>query len=263
MNIKEYTELYKKLTTYEDIKTLSYEYHINEELLFIIYTQRVTREATRRYYKIKAQVPYLLREWKNGKSLLKISLEIHFPPVLTSYLILLHDNVPRKEFWKWLRTPEDIPNKRLANELKEVSTKDMVYSPIGMELQRKRGKQGEALLFSWLDQHNFEYEIEKELKSKHKKTPDVLFKKDEIINGLSVRWIESKANFGDPVEIKRNYIKQLLPYKKMFGNGIVVYWFDYVEEAANFDGIYIKDSTFFNVNISDFYSKTYHNKENI
>jgi len=60
-----------------------------------------------------------------------------------------------------------------------------------------------------------------------------------------VSWIESKANFGDVVEMKKNISKQLLPYVKLFGKGIVVYWFGYVTDVEPPDGITVVDARFF------------------
>ena len=65
----------------------------------------------------------------------------------------------------------------------------------------------------------------------------VLFMKQEVVNGLKVSWIESKANFGDIVEMKKNLSKQLVPYVKLFGKGIVVYWFGYVTDVDVPEGI--------------------------
>ncbi len=232
---------------YDDIKRVSKWLNIDEELLFVIYTQRVTRDATKRYHIIKNYIQRLQMEWKNGKSLVKIAKEWRYPPVLMSFLIMTENYVNRKQFWKWVNDPESIEENRLKSELKEAINNDLIYSPYGMELQTKRGKMGEAMLFKWLDSHNIKYETEYDIKHKLQKTPDVLFKKVEHINGLNVRWIESKANFGDYVELKRNYKKQLKPYREMFGEGIVVYWLGYIDDInLDKEGIYVKNKNFFN-----------------
>src|SRR3989442_14074805 len=50
------------------------------------------------------------------------------------------------------------------------------------------------------------------------------------MNGSRKYWIESKATFGDPYEIRRHLRKQLQPYSDLFGDGAVVYWFGHVDD---------------------------------
>jgi hypothetical protein len=45
------------------------------------------------------------------------------------------------------------------------------------------------------------------------------------------------------VEINKNVRKQLEPYNELFGEGLVVYWFGFVDEIENPEGIYITDSS--------------------
>ena len=78
------------------------------------------------------------------------------------------------------------------------------------------------------------------------KTPDILFKKENIdINGHIVNWIESKSNFGSPPEFRQNYRKQLSNYTELYGHGIVVYWYGYVEGINNDDSITVVEKEFF------------------
>lgn len=44
-----YQRLYDALVTYEDVHRIAHEEHRDEELLFVIHTHRVTRDATRRF----------------------------------------------------------------------------------------------------------------------------------------------------------------------------------------------------------------------
>lgn len=44
-----------------------------------------------------------------------------------------------------------------------------------------------------------------------------------------VNWIDSKAMFGDPITHKKNS-EQYLGYINRFGPGLVIYWFDFLEE---------------------------------
>jgi hypothetical protein len=156
--------------------------------------------------------------------------------------------VPRKIFWKDVRCPQEIRDQRLRKEIMDAIKIDIIYSPRGEEIQRERGHLGERRLFEWLDRRNISYMTErdlKKLKGQYTKTPDVLFMHPQIIGGKKVSWIESKANFGDVVEIRRNLRKQLIPYVKLFGHGYVVYWFGYVTDIAPPEGITLVDGAFF------------------
>jgi hypothetical protein len=65
---------------------------------------------------------------------------------------------------------------------------------------------------------------------------------------MDVNWIESKASFGDFIEIKRTMKRQLIPYTELFGSGAVVYWFGFLDGVRPYDGIEILDNSFFEIN---------------
>ncbi|HEV2428246.1 MAG TPA: TPD domain-containing protein, partial [Thermoplasmata archaeon] len=62
-----------------------------------------------------------------------------------------------------------------------------------------------------------------------------------VFFGQKIAWIESKANFGDDVELKKNLRRQLGPYTELFGEGAVVYWYGYVDNADSPPGILLWD----------------------
>jgi len=247
MNQDQYRKIASELNLPEDIRKVSLDYGIEEELALIIYTQRVTRDATSRFYVVKNQISRLGAQYEKGTSLLELARRQGFPPVLLGYLLFLYKGMPRKQFWQNVRCPEAIRDARLRREIKAAVDNDMIYSPRGEEVQRERGHKGEHWLFDWLDRRQIKYMTENDLKKlrDHSKTPDVLFMKPEPIKGRKISWIESKANFGDIVEIKRNLKKQLIPYVKLFGAGIVVYWFGYVSDIEPPEGITLVDANFF------------------
>ena len=104
---------------------------------------------------------------------------------------------------------------------------------------------GEKRLCDWLDRQNLEYQTEDELKGNYQKTPDALLKETIRTNGMNVKWIESKASFGDEIEIRRNTKKQLKAYTEIFGQGIVVYWFGNVDDFEPVKGVRVVDAKFF------------------
>jgi hypothetical protein len=248
MDQEEYRRISNRLNRVMDIANVAAEAGIDEELAFIIYTQRITRDATKRFYPVKNQIQRICTQYDHGAGLVELAERAGFPPVLLAYLLFLHKGMPRKVFWKNVRCPGEIRDHRLRKEIVAAIEADIIYSPRGEEIQRERGHLGERRLFEWLDRRGIRYMTEKDLKKfkeQYTKTPDVLFMRPLVIDGKKVSWIESKANFGDIVEIRRNLRKQLIPYVKLFGQGIVVYWFGYVSDIKPPEGITLVDGGFF------------------
>ena len=245
MKKSEYKRLYDELNMPEDVDRLAKETSLDRELLLVLYTQKTVRLATKRFYKVKHRAKSLLKKWNEGRSFLSLSRELKFPPILTSYLILLENNISRKKFWDLVKNPESIKDSRLRKEIIEVIKRDIVYSPDGNEMQYERGKRGEKRLCDWLDKQRLRYETEEELKGQHSKTPDALLAKPLITNGMRIRWIESKASFGDEIEIHRNTKRQLRAYTELFGQGMVVYWFGFIDGVHPPKNVLVVDGSFF------------------
>jgi hypothetical protein len=230
MKYDEYQDLFRKLGTAQDIDFLAENFGYDKELLLVIYTQRIVRETTKKFYRVKAQARRLAFMWQQGTSLLDIANRFDFPPILTALMVLEQRKISRKNFWKMINDLDSVKDRRLRKELEEVARADIVYSPEGSARQYARGRWGEAKLQTWLDARGLEYETEKDLRAKYDKTPDILVHKPIEMNGSRKYWIESKATFGDPHEIRRHIKKQLQPYSDLFGDGAVVYWFGYVDD---------------------------------
>lgn len=240
-----YQRLYDALAKYEDVHRIAHAEEIDEELLFVIHTHRVTRDATRRFYVVRRQVPRMVGQWKHGRAILDIAREWNFPPVLMGQQMLGELGIPRKKIWQTFLHPESAPSPRIRHEVEELLRHDMIYSPQGMELQRERGRQGEERLQRWLATHGIGFRTEKDLRGKYAKTPDALLDNPIVVYGQKLTWIESKANFGDDVELRKNLRRQLAPYTQMFGEGAVVYWYGYVDGAESPPGILLWDGATF------------------
>ncbi len=240
-----YLRLSEQLATYEDVHRVAHAEGLDEELLFVIHTHRVSRDATRRFYVVKRQLPRLAGQWKRGRSILDIATEWKFPPVLMGQQMLGELGIPRKKVWQTFLHPETAPDARLRHEVEDLLAHDMVYSPRGMELQRERGRKGEERLQRWLEKHGIGYRTEADLRGKYAKTPDALLDQPIVFYGQKLTWIESKANFGDDVELRKNLKRQLGPYTELFGEGAVVYWYGYVDGAESPPGILLWDGTTF------------------
>jgi hypothetical protein len=241
MDRETYRRLHDSLSTIDDVKRIAREEKIDEELLFLIHTHRVTRDATRRFYVVQRQLPKLVHQWKRGRTILDIAHEWQFPPVLMGQQMLGELGVPRKKVWQSFLHPETAPDDRLRHEVEELLANDLIYSPHGMELQRERGRRGEERLYNWLEKHGIPYRTEKDLRGKYQKTPDALLDRPIVFFGQKLTWIESKANFGDDVELRKNLRRQLGPYTELFGEGAVVYWYGYVDGATSPPGILLWD----------------------
>jgi hypothetical protein len=246
MKFSEYKKVYDRLRIPRDIKDLAKNGY-NSELLLVIYNQKVVRESTRRFYQIKDKSKKLLRDWKRGASFVEIARKVRFPSVLVAHLILKENQLTKKKFWKYLSNPKEVRDKRLRNELTRVAKDDIVYSPVAMEDNYKRGKLGEEKINKWLTSRKISFRTEDDIKGEYPKTPDFLLKKPIKFMGSKRYWIESKASFGSPDEMKRNIRKQLKHYKELFGDGIVIYWFGFVEDYdINMpEGVFLGDDTFF------------------
>ena len=220
-----YDDLQAHLNRHSDIPALAKEHGLPEDTLLVIYTQKVTRDATRRYYRVKGRARKFYHQWRSGKPLMHISAENRYPPVLTAFIVLLEGELTRKEFWRVVANPDRVGDARLRRELKEIVRADPIYSPSGNEVQVARGREGERRLQEWLDRQGLTYRTEADLRGKYPKTPDVLLDSPLELDGTKVFWIESKGNFGDKVEVGRNLKRQLWSYADMFGPGLVIYWY--------------------------------------
>lgn len=248
MRLSEYREIYKLLNFPEDIKIVAAEKGLDEELLTVIFTQKTVRETTKRFYLVKRNADKLLRSWKDGKSILSIARKWHFSPVLTGLIIFQANGFSKKQYWNLVKNPELINDRRTMKEIMEVVRSDIVYSPWATEVQYKRGEWGENRLRSWLDSQGITYKTERDLRGEFPKTPDCLLEKPIQVNGWKINWIESKATFGDTVEVRKNIRRQLSAYTDLFGEGLVVYWFGYIDGIECPDGIAIADSSLLSCN---------------
>lgn len=249
MKNEDFKYLYERLKEPSDIDAISKELNLDRELLTVIYTQRHQRECIKKHYRIKRDAPRLLKSWRSGETLLEISRRYEFSPVLTGLILFNESGRSNKQYWALVRNPETITDRELRRQIEEITAADIINSPEGDMRQKLRGKWGEKNLQDWLDSQGITYRTENDLRGgEFTKTPDALLDKPIVVNGWKINWIESKASFGDFVEVNKNTKKQLLPYVDLFGQGLVVYWFGFVDEITMEDGIYITDSSLTRLN---------------
>ncbi len=219
MKYEDYKEIYFQLRNPNDIDELAAKTGLDRELLFVIYTQRTVRDATRRFYIVKKDMKRYAKEWHSGVPMARLARMLNFPPVLFGLMLAAEIDLPRKQYWKYIRDPDSCHDKRLKKELMQMADDDLIYSPKGAQIQTERGLWGEKRLQDWLDRRELTYRTEADLRATHKKTPDCLLDKPIQINGNKVHWIESKASFGDDIELRKNVKRQLLPYTDLVRHG--------------------------------------------
>ncbi len=245
MKFEDYRDIYSQLRKAHDIDYLAKKLGMDREFLLVLYTQRTVRDATRRFYIVKKDIKKIAKEWRRGTPIARIARQINFPPVLLGLMMAPEIHLTRKQYWKYIRDPNTCHDKRLKKEFQQIDEEDMVYSPRGAQIQTDRGVWGERKLHEWLDKRGITYRTEEDLRNTHKKTPDCLLDKPIHIDGTKVCWIESKASFGDEIELRKNVRRQLKPYTDIFGPGAVVYWFGFLEGIEPPEGIVLLPGTFF------------------
>ncbi len=241
MKYSDYVNIYDNLRIPEDIDRLERERGLDRDLLLVIYTQRTVRDTKKKYHRVKRNGWKMVKDWRRGTSLMQLSRDYDFPPVLMGMMVFQEMGWNKKQFWKAVREPETMQNNRIREEIAELVTKDPIYSPWGNDIQHQRGEWGESLLQDWLDSQNIGYRTENDIRGEFPKTPDCLLDEPLEFNGWKLNWIESKASFGDNYEVRWNVKRQLVPYTELFGPGMVVYWFGYLDDIETPDGIEIAD----------------------
>lgn len=230
MKREEYEFIYDRLNKPVDVEKLNKRMGLSRDLLFNILGKKIVRDATKRYYIIKRKAGAMFQRWRKGESLCMIAKSIDFPPVLTASFVLQKKGISKKRLNKMLKDPGNISDWRLKKEVREVLREDFVYSPWAHEVQAKNGKETEEKIKKWLGERGIKFMTEKESRRRKRvRTPDFLLKKPIFIKRKKIKWIESKASFGDYKEIRRDFKRQLKPYTEYFGPGAVVYWYGFIE----------------------------------
>ncbi|MCQ2085838.1 MAG: C15orf41 family protein [archaeon] len=242
MEYQEYKELYDRLNSSQDVYRCIREGY-TPDLVKVLFTQKVNRCVKRRFYIVRKRVKQLFSGWTGDPSIVNIASRFNFPPILVAMFLFQERGVTKKEFWKFVNDPYGTLDMGTAKIVREAVEKDLVYSPAANAEGRKRGICGENLLHSWLDRQGIKYRTENDLKGICKKTPDVLFDQPMEFDGKRVCWVESKASFGDNIEVRCDSKRQLIPYTEAFGPGIVVYWAGYIDGITCSEGIYVCDAS--------------------
>lgn len=245
MDRSTYNKIYKSLQSFEDVFRLLKEYSEPPGVVATLLNQKVVKLARNSHRSIHGRDEELFFRWKTGMSILELARRSHFPPTLMASLIMKKYGFSKKITNLLFRNPEQIQSERLRREVKKALNADYFFSPRAHAMQVLKGDMGEEIIGKWLDKHEIAYLTEAELRENGEgKTPDFVLKEPLSIEGLEVKWIESKALFGDESEHRHYMNKQFNEYSKLFGEGMVVYWYGFLEGLAS-ETYLIKDHSFF------------------
>lgn len=244
MKTEDYEHIVSSMRTADDVERLVSEGY-DRRMLTTMYRQTVNRKVKKRYHVVRKKSAQMLRDWSNGESFCSIAERMDFPPMLTAMMIFQEHGIPKKTFWEYVRDPSKLDSEEAAEELREATAKDLVYSPQATQDSAELGKWGEGLLWNWLDGQDVDYmtEADERLQKEYsgQKTPDCLLAEPMEFEGRKIYWVESKASFGDAVEFRYNCRNQLVPYTEIFGPGVVVYWTGHLDGLECPEGVILED----------------------
>ncbi|HII39314.1 TPA: TPD domain-containing protein [Candidatus Micrarchaeota archaeon] len=240
---QEYKRLYSEMHSSADFGALSKRFRIPRETLDVIFHQKLTRRVRSHYHRLKAGSIKLNHEWEAGASFIELSAKHNFSPLMIASLVLQRRGFTKPRVSALIKDPSRVNDERIERELNAASVADPAFSPWGISEQRRRALECEDGVRKWLQSHGAEFKHESE-QAKTGKTPDYLLDKPVSIHGHLLNWIECKASFGDHDETKRNLSQQLTHYHKLFGPGMVVYWYGVEENPVTYEGIIVATKDF-------------------
>ena len=197
-----------------------------------IRSQYLQRKSIKYHYKVKDKAGALYEVSKDGKSLSELALQVDFPPILLASFLMLKMRFSKKRTKEIMKNTNLIKgNQRLKDELDEIIERDELYTPRSHDKQSAEGNRREDLIAEWLDKKEITYFTEEDLRAGtvEGKTPDFLLKKPITWHGDEYNWIESKASFGDEYIHRKNHRGQISKYVELYGQGILVYWYGYLD----------------------------------
>jgi hypothetical protein len=201
-----------------------------------IRSQYLQRKSIKNHYKVKDKAGLHYNTWKDGRSISEIALDVDFPPILLANFLMLKMRYSKKRTKEIIKDTNLIKgNERLKEELDEVIGRDELYTPRSHSKQSAEGNRREDLIAKWLDEKKLEYFTEDDLRAGtvEGKTPDFLLLKPMSWHGDEYNWIESKASFGDEYIHRKNHRGQVSKYVELYGQGILVYWYGYLDSLQS------------------------------
>lgn len=242
MDIDTYEQIYSALQGMDDIDKVAEQFSIPAGVLYSILNQKVVTNVKKSLSIVKNNSERHMRMWQKGTTIVQIAKKNKIPATLMAGIILTGLGISKKSFMKNI---DVLPDMRIKREVKEAMFSDHFFSPGAHEVHILKGKMGESILEKWLVKNGASFRREDDLRNDGiAKTPDFLLDEVMEIDGKEVIWIESKALFGDEKEHQHYMNKQFSDYAEIFGTGMIVYWYGFLE-GIKMDGHLIKDYNFF------------------
>ncbi|MCH2421054.1 MAG: hypothetical protein MK215_03805, partial [Candidatus Poseidoniia archaeon] len=109
-----------------------------------IRSQYLQRKSIKNHYRIKDKAGIYYNEWKNGKSIAEIALDVDFPPVLLANFLMLKMRFSKKKTKEIIKNTNLVKkNKRLKDELDEILGRDELYTLRSHDKQSAEGNRRE------------------------------------------------------------------------------------------------------------------------
>ncbi|XP_043484993.1 CDAN1-interacting nuclease 1 [Leptopilina heterotoma] len=249
MKQNEYDSILKTIRSFRGLtrdcsKMLVEKYsHINKYALFSILAIEVQQRmkcmhsrlfgGEKNYYERYKQAQ---KTSKQSGIILQMALQINAPPsllarhILEDYLTEKGESNSRSSLGKYLKDSTLIEDKDLAYEIFTCVLYDDQYGPVADSIALSVGEEYEVILQCCLKERNISFRNEHHLRSRgYDKTPDVKLEIPIAVNGYVINWIESKARFGNAEIHKKNVKEQFSSYWNRFGQGLVIYWFGFLD----------------------------------
>lgn len=222
---------YVRRNTLYNITSQSYQRHMKNS-----YAKHHSVESLDRYYKT---FQACVKEKKSAGFLIECADKLHMSPASLARLVLEQHVVtsdiekPRSksQISRMMKNPAAIDHPVLAREVQLCIVEDEYFGPLVDAARRSIGFEYEFKLKQLLEKNDIAFITEDKMRADgYDKTPDFKLEVPIAVDGRVVNWMESKASFGDE-ENHSAYLKdQYWSYWNRFGSGLVIYWFDFIEE---------------------------------
>jgi hypothetical protein len=198
-------------------------------VLVSILIQKNVEFVKRRYSLYIKRLDEIAEYWKRKRDFPRWLIA---PPTIKARLLMKSLGFTKSEIRKALSDPDVVDDEDLRNYIWRANLTDYIYSPIATRFHQIKGRLGEEIIRSWLEQLEVPFVDEHELRKNGGKTPDFYLEEPIELRGKEVVWIESKAMFGD-LDVHSQYWKrQFSEYLREFGRGVVIYWFGHIDGLA-------------------------------
>lgn len=197
------------------------------------------QKAMHRHFQIEKVAKNLYTKYKNGSTIVELSLFVDCPPMNVFRSILASMDYNKARIKKCLRNPEKELKEREQREFKEAEAVDSV-SNVNQGSNLKFADAFEDVIAKFLEKEGVLFVRQKQLQLEQKKsfgtailTPDFLILDTLKINGNRVTWIDAKAFYGANISFNIKKVKkQMSRYIDHWGEGAIIYLRGFSEMLA-------------------------------